>query len=101
MSFELAPLPYDYGALEPYIDTQTMQIHHDKHHAAYVTNLNKALESAPIVVDGVMYITGPNQVSALDAARSAKDFATADAIRSAPVASALFLLRTGRPNARS
>ena len=47
MSFELAPLPYDYGALEPYIDTQTMQIHHDKHHAAYVTNLNKALESAP------------------------------------------------------
>ena len=47
MSFELASLPYDYSALEPYIDTQTMQIHHDKHHAAYVTNLNKALESAP------------------------------------------------------
>jgi Fe-Mn family superoxide dismutase len=47
MSFELAPLPYDYSALEPYIDTQTMQIHHDKHHAAYVTNLNKALDSAP------------------------------------------------------
>ena len=43
MSFELAPLPYDYSALEPYIDTQTMQIHHDKHHAAYVTNLNKAI----------------------------------------------------------
>ncbi len=47
MAFELPPLPYDYGALEPHIDTQTMQIHHDKHHAAYVTNLNKALESAP------------------------------------------------------
>jgi superoxide dismutase, Fe-Mn family len=47
MSFELPPLPYDYGALEPHIDTQTMQIHHDKHHAAYVANLNKALESAP------------------------------------------------------
>jgi len=47
MPFELAALPYDYSALEPYIDTQTMQIHHDKHHAAYVTNLNKALESAP------------------------------------------------------
>ena len=47
MSFELPSLPYDYGALEPHIDTQTMQIHHDKHHAAYVTNLNKALESAP------------------------------------------------------
>jgi superoxide dismutase, Fe-Mn family len=47
MSFELPSLPYDYSALEPHIDTQTMQIHHDKHHAAYVTNLNKALESAP------------------------------------------------------
>ncbi len=47
MAFELPPLPYDYSALEPHIDTQTMQIHHDKHHAAYVTNLNKALESAP------------------------------------------------------
>src|SRR5919108_171647 len=44
---ELPPLPYDYNALEPHIDTQTMQIHHDKHHNAYVTNLNKALESAP------------------------------------------------------
>ena len=41
MSFELAPLPYDYSALEPHIDTQTMQIHHGKHHQAYVTNLNK------------------------------------------------------------
>ena len=42
--FELPPLPYDYAALEPHIDTQTMTIHHDKHHAAYVTNLNNALE---------------------------------------------------------
>jgi superoxide dismutase, Fe-Mn family len=41
--FTLPPLPYDYAALEPHIDTMTMQIHHDKHHAAYVTNLNKAL----------------------------------------------------------
>ena len=47
MAFELAPLPYDYNSLEPYIDTMTMQIHHDKHHGAYVTNLNKALENAP------------------------------------------------------
>jgi Fe-Mn family superoxide dismutase len=47
MAFEVPPLPYDYSALEPHIDTQTMQIHHDKHHAAYVANLNKALESAP------------------------------------------------------
>jgi Fe-Mn family superoxide dismutase len=43
MAFEVPPLPYDYNALEPYIDTQTMQIHHDKHHGAYVTNLNNAI----------------------------------------------------------
>jgi Fe-Mn family superoxide dismutase len=47
MAHELAPLPYAHDALEPSIDTQTMQIHHGKHHAAYVANLNKALESAP------------------------------------------------------
>jgi Fe-Mn family superoxide dismutase len=47
MTFELPALPYDYSVLEPHIDEQTMRIHHDKHHAAYVTNLNKALESAP------------------------------------------------------
>jgi Fe-Mn family superoxide dismutase len=47
MAFEVPPLPYDYSALEPSIDTQTMQLHHDKHHAAYVNNLNTALESAP------------------------------------------------------
>ena len=47
MAFTLPPLPYDYAALEPHIDTQTMQIHHDKHHAAYVTNANTALESYP------------------------------------------------------
>jgi len=44
MSHQLPPLPYDFGALEPHIDTQTMQIHHGKHHAAYVNNLNAALE---------------------------------------------------------
>jgi Fe-Mn family superoxide dismutase len=44
MAFELPPLPYDYNALEPHIDAQTMQLHHDKHHQAYVTNLNNALE---------------------------------------------------------
>ena len=42
--FTLPPLPYDYAALEPTIDTMTMQIHHDKHHATYVTNLNAALK---------------------------------------------------------
>lgn len=44
MAFTVPPLPYDYTALEPHIDEQTMRIHHDKHHAAYVTNLNAALE---------------------------------------------------------
>jgi Fe-Mn family superoxide dismutase len=47
MSFTLPPLPYAPDALEPHIDKLTMEIHHGKHHNAYVTNLNKALESAP------------------------------------------------------
>jgi len=47
MAFTLAPLPYAYDALEPHIDKSTMEFHHDKHHQAYVNNLNKALESAP------------------------------------------------------
>ena len=47
MAFEVPPLPYDYSALEPYIDTQTMHLHHDKHHQAYVTNLNAAVDKAP------------------------------------------------------
>ena len=45
--FSLPPLPYPADALEPHIDARTMEIHHDKHHAAYVTNLNKALSSHP------------------------------------------------------
>ncbi len=45
--FTLPPLPYAFDALEPYIDAQTMQIHHDKHHAAYVANLNKAVAQFP------------------------------------------------------
>ena len=44
MAFEVPPLPYDYGALEPTIDEETMRLHHDKHHQAYVDNANKALE---------------------------------------------------------
>src|SRR6202161_4617725 len=44
MTFTLPPLPYAFDALEPYIDAKTMEIHHDKHHGAYVTNLNKAIE---------------------------------------------------------
>src|SRR5258707_15650445 len=49
--FELPPLPYAFDALEPHIDKQTMEIHHDKHHGAYATNLNKALESVPALKD--------------------------------------------------
>ena len=44
MAYSVPALPYDYDALEPYIDEQTMRIHHDKHHQAYVDNLNKAVE---------------------------------------------------------
>jgi superoxide dismutase, Fe-Mn family len=44
MAFELPPLPYDYAALEPHIDEQTMRVHHDKHHQAYIDNANKALD---------------------------------------------------------
>ncbi len=45
--FKLPPLPYDYDALMPHIDTETMKIHHDKHHQAYITNLNNALKDQP------------------------------------------------------
>ena len=47
MAYELAPLPYDYAALEPFIDAVTMHLHHDKHHQTYVNNLNAALASHP------------------------------------------------------
>jgi superoxide dismutase, Fe-Mn family len=47
MPHEVPPLPYAYNALEPHIDEQTMRLHHDKHHAAYVTGLNGALEKYP------------------------------------------------------
>nr|WP_221410114.1 superoxide dismutase [Ornithobacterium rhinotracheale] len=48
MSFKLPNLPYAFDALEPYIDAQTMEIHHDKHHAAYTNNLNAAIEDTPL-----------------------------------------------------
>ncbi len=47
MAFELSPLPYNYDALDPYIDAQTMQLHHDLHHQAYVNNLNAAVDKYP------------------------------------------------------
>ena len=51
MPYTLPPLPYPTNALEPHIDAQTMEIHHGKHHHAYVTNLNAALEKAPELAD--------------------------------------------------
>src|SRR5439155_545630 len=47
MAFELPPLPYPNNALEPHIDAQTMEIHHDRHHGTYVNNLNAALQNSP------------------------------------------------------
>ena len=47
MAFQLPPLPYEYNALEPHVDEQTMRIHHDRHHQAYINNVNAALEKAP------------------------------------------------------
>ena len=47
MAYELPPLPYPKDALEPFIDAPTMEIHHGKHHAAYVTNVNKAIAGKP------------------------------------------------------
>jgi Fe-Mn family superoxide dismutase len=49
MAFTLPPLPYAYNALEPHVDEATMRVHHDKHHQAYVTNLNAALESHAVL----------------------------------------------------
>ena len=48
MAFEVPPLPYAYDALEPHIDEQTMRVHHDKHHQAYVDNANAALDGTPL-----------------------------------------------------
>ncbi len=48
MMYQLPPLPYAYDALEPYIDARTMQLHHDKHHQAYVDNLNATLKDYPV-----------------------------------------------------
>ena len=51
MAHELPPLPYDYNALEPYVDEETMHLHHDKHHQAYINNLNTALANYPDLQD--------------------------------------------------
>ncbi len=48
MAFELPALPYDYNALEPFISARTLEFHHDKHHATYVTNLNILTKDSPL-----------------------------------------------------
>ncbi|MEI9864620.1 MAG: superoxide dismutase [Limisphaerales bacterium] len=58
MPFELPPLPYDKAALEPNFDTLTMEIHHDKHHAAYVANLNKAIAGTPLEAKSLEALIG-------------------------------------------
>ena len=56
MAFEVPDLPYEYNALEPHIDEQTMRLHHDKHHQAYVDNANAALEGTPLADKPVDHI---------------------------------------------
>ncbi len=63
MAHTLPPLPYPSDALEPYIDKQTMEIHHGKHHQAYITNLNKALEQAPALADKPLHELLANHLS--------------------------------------
>jgi len=66
MPFEVPPLPYDYDALEPHIDEQTMRVHHDKHHQAYVDNANKALEGTEWADRPVEQILGDLDIIAED-----------------------------------
>ncbi len=65
MAFTLPSLPYAFDALEPHIDKQTMEIHHGKHHAAYVANLNKAVESVPALAGKPLEELLANGVSAV------------------------------------
>lgn len=58
MAFQLAPLPYAFNALEPHIDARTMEIHHDKHHAAYTNNLNAAIEGSALAGKSIEEILG-------------------------------------------
>ena len=71
MAHTLPPLPYAFDALEPHIDAQTMQIHHGKHHQAYVNNLNAALEKAPGFADKPLDAVLGDLASVPDAVRTA------------------------------
>lgn len=70
MPFVLPDLPYAHNALEPVIDATTMQIHHGKHHGAYVTNLNKALEGSPLADKSIEEVVS-NLAAVPDAVRMA------------------------------
>src|SRR5437660_10961566 len=65
MAIQLPPLPYPADALEPYIDRQTMEIHHGKHYRAYVDNYNKALQQAPQLVDKPLHDVLANHLAAV------------------------------------
>ena len=69
--FTLPDLPYDFNALEPYIDARTMEIHHGKHHQAYIDNLNKALEKAPALQGKAIEEIVANLASAPEEVRTA------------------------------
>ena len=71
MAFTLPPLGYDYAALEPHIDARTMEIHHTKHHQAYVNNLNAAIEKAPELQDKSLEWLLQNLPSVPESVRSA------------------------------
>ena len=71
MAFALPPLPYDYAALEPHIDARTMEIHHTKHHQAYVNNLNTALEKAPELASKTLDESVSNLAAVPEAVRTA------------------------------
>ncbi|MEO6209297.1 MAG: superoxide dismutase [Gemmatimonadaceae bacterium] len=71
MACTLPPLGYDYAALEPHIDARTMEIHHTKHHQAYVTNLNAAIEKAPELADKTLEWLLQNLSSVPEAVRNA------------------------------
>ena len=71
MAFTLPPLGYDYAALEPHIDARTMEIHHTKHHQAYVANLNAAIEKAPELQDKSLEWLLQNLSSVPEAVRNA------------------------------
>ena len=83
MAFELPALTYATDALEPHIDKMTMEIHHGKHHQAYVTNLNKALEGNPALINTDPFGEGWIFVLKMDSPDDVKQLKDAAAYRAA------------------